>query len=116
MEEDKKLKPFDQIYMSMIETKQRNMRVGYGIDEETGLSLRSPRDHLTPRGGNNITPRSYLQSLKSTTPRSFRGANEPTTPSGASGTDSTASTNPLKNDEIPQEEFSDYLTNLDKNI
>lgn len=75
-EEDRRLKTFEQVYMQMVEQRQRSMRTY--IDEETGMPMRSPRDNLTPRGtggitpsGSGLTPRSYYQSkgASGTTPR-----------------------------------------------
>ena len=60
-EDDKRIKPFEQVYIGMAEQRSRGAR-GM-IDEETGLSLRSPREGITPRGGNAMTPRSVYQQL-----------------------------------------------------
>ena len=111
----------------MSETKQRNMRIGGaggyggGLDDEAGFPKPSPKlgesgTSTTPRGpGQSTTPRG-LKSGLSTTPRGAAKANMPTTPTKTPNKDGTFSFNfasIFSNEDLPAEEFRDFLNTLD---
>lgn len=127
----------------MAEERMRNLKTGYTIDEETGLPVKSPRQKTprgsgatgttprgtTPRGttprGNGTgttprgtTPRAFFGG--STTPRGFRGGTS--TPRGEGAGDandgglSARTASILNNDNLPPEEFKDYLSHLDSGL
>lgn len=140
IEDDKKLKTFEQVYMEMVDSKMKSIK-GFALDDENvKTGSKSPR--LTPRGEGRKTPRAGEgrktptragEGRKtprgtggSTTPRGYRAS--PFTPSGAAvgtpgasaaagandGSLSARSENILKNEnDLPVEEFGGFLTNLD---
>ena len=108
----------------MSETKQRNMRIGGvggygGLDDEAGFPKPSPKPgesatSTTPRGtARSTTPR---KSGLSTTPRGAAKANMPTTPTKTPTKDGAFSFNfasIFSNEDLPADEFRDFLNNLD---
>lgn len=105
----------------MVETKQKSLRIGgYGATSEadgTQASTATPKPPSTSGGGGSTTPRGG-----STTPR---GANTPRGGQRAAGLPitPTKAVNPdgvkkgfsiFFNDDIPAEEFDDFLNNMDK--
>jgi hypothetical protein len=113
-EEDKKVKTFEEIYFQMAETKQKNARVnayGADIDLDTGLPRANPSGSTTPT--KSTTPKGVYSGL-STTPRGK--SNLPVTPTKMANADGTFSFNVksiFSNNELPVEEFDDFLTNMD---
>jgi hypothetical protein len=73
----------------------------------------TPREGAAASGGGNTTPRSYYTGYGSTTPRGYRGP-IPATPSNLGDSNTIKRGDLFKNEELPPEEFEDFLTQLDK--
>eukprot|EP00347_Sterkiella_histriomuscorum_P019879 403339962 len=106
-EEDRRLKPFEEIYLNKLEMQQQEQLSArsYGLDDDLGLSMKSPRDQITPKGQQSTTPRGQLLQQLSASKNEKSAAKE--------------SKNPLGDEDakdLPPEEFIDYFGQLDSEV